>query len=445
MNSVFWGAMMLMLLLAIGIIVWPLLKQRKTVSLAYKDSNLGLYEDKLHELETDLAEGRIEQGFYNKAREELDFELLADIPEENRDSAAMSYGATSKRKPALALFVAAFLPTLALLIYMQLGMHAEPEVAQQQAAAQKEPSVAEMVVLLEQRIEQQGGDAKAWTMLGRAYKHLKRYDDAATAYATAMEKLPDNAQLMLERAEALALANNQTFTKESYDLISRALELQPDNGNALWFAGVAEYQLGNYWQSVDHLSVLVDASAGDELISQSIAFYLNQSRIKLLEAGEDVQPVEDLLRQVGKNLNARKTAQQSVQESARKPVQEPGPDNVVTASSVTVKVDVSDEIRQKQAADTAVFVYAKAQQGPKMPLAVQRMTLADLPATVTLDDSMAMVDGMNISTFGKIIVSARISQAGTAVTRSGDYVGMKKVDDVTTSPTVTILIDTLVP
>lgn len=428
MNILFWGGIVLMLIVAIGIIVWPLLKQRELRSVAYKDSNLGLYEDKLAELEADLAEGRIDNLAYQAAREELDRELLADIPEASRENAADLYGAVAKRKPALAMLVAALLPAISLLLYLQIGMHAESASFHQQLAEQpqKQMSVEEMTTILEDRLKTQGGDAQAWAMLARAYKHLGRYDEAVSAFDVAIEQ-GKTAQLLLEQVEAMALANGQRFDDKSRAQILKVLDMQPDNANALWFAGVAEYQFGEYWQSVDHLARLAEIAGSDEQVRQSIGFYLVKIREELASKGEDLQPIDEVMQLVTQKDDSM----------------QPAHDGAVTR--LTVNVDVSDEIRKQVGASTAVFVYAKAQQGPKMPLAVQRLTLADLPTTVGLDDSMAMVEGMNLSNFDKVVVAARVSKSGTAVTQSGDYLGSIDVDDVSASPTVDVTIDRLVP
>ena len=80
-----------------------------------------------------------------------------------------------------------------------------------------------------------------------------------------------------------------------------------------------------------------------------------------------------------------------------------------------------------------------------MPLAVARLTLAALPATVTLDDSMAMVEGMNLSAFEQLVVSARVTSTGSAIAQSGDYIGQLDVTDKSADVTLNIEIDTIVP
>lgn len=424
MNFSFWAAMLLMLLLAIVILVVPLLKVRATKSIAYNDSNLHLHEEKLEELDTDLAEGRIDQVQYKVARQELDRELLADIPTDNTGTVSLQRSSQVSRQPAMALAITVFLPTLALLVYMQLGMHADSEMqmAAGNEAGQSLPTVEEMTENLERQLRAEGGEVKEWVMLGRAYKHLGRYSEAAEAFAAAGRMEP-SAQLMLEQAESLALLNDQKFGLKARELTLDALRLEPDNVNALWFAGVAEYQHGNYRQSMAYLSKLTLAAGTDKEINQSIRFYIESAREKLIASGETVPPIEELLPTITT-------------------VAEKDTSNIV---ELRVTVEVSDEVRKKFVGSDSVFIYAKAAHGPKMPLAAQRMTLAELPATIVLDDNMAMVEGMNLSAFPSVIVSARVTKSGSAIAQSGDYIGQVVVKDVASSSDLNILVARMVP
>lgn len=424
MNFSFWVAMLLMLLLAIVILVIPLLKLRNTKAIAYKDSNLRLHEEKLEELDADLAEDRIDQAQYKVARQELDRELLADVPAESTSTASLHYSAQASRQPALALAITVFLPTLVLLVYMQLGMHADSEMQDGVAdsANPELPTVQEMTKKLAEKLLAEGGDINEWIMLGRAYKHLKQYDQSAEAFATAGRMEP-NAQIMLEQAEALALQNGQKFDLKARELILDALRMEPDNVNALWFAGVAEFQFGNYRQSITYLSKLTSAAGVDDEINQSIRIYIEKAREQLIASGETVPSIEEIL-----------------------PVVTVAPEQVAPdVVELRIAVDVSDEVRQKFAGSDAVFVYAKAAQGPKMPLAVQRMTLAELPATIVLDDNMAMVEGMSLSAFPSVIVSARVTKSGSAIAQSGDYIGQIVVEDVTSSGELNIKVAKMIP
>lgn len=424
MSFSFWVAIVFMLLVAIAILVFPLLKARNIKSIAYRDSNLLLHEEKLKELDADLAEGRIDQEQYKVARQELDRELLADVSAESADTAALSYSTPANRQPALALSITVFLPTIALLVYIQLGMHANSDMhtAANDPATQKMPTVEEMTEKLGNKLRAQGGETQEWAMLGRAYKHLGRYADSAEAFATAASMEP-NPQIMLEQAEALALKNGQQFDAKARELTLDALNMEPDNVNALWFAGVAEFQFANYRQSFEHLSKLAAVSGTDDELNKSIRFYLEKSREQLIASGESVPSIEEILPTVV-------TAPEKIAS------------NVV---ELRVMVDVSDAVRQKFSGSDSVFVYAKAAQGPKLPLAVQRMTLAELPATIVLDDNMAMVEGMNLSAFPSVVVSARVTKSGSAIAQRGDYIGQVIVNDVAAAGDLNIKVAEMVP
>lgn len=443
MNIIFWAIMVLMLLVAIALLVYPLIRVRRPTSIAYKDSNLQINADKINELDQDLAEGRIDQAFYQAAREELDRELLIDIPEASQQTAAEHYISAAERHPAIALTISVFVPMLALLLYLQLGMHSASSGQQQgaaqmpaqDAARQQAASIEEMTRKLQARIEANGGSVEEWIMLARAHKYLGELGQAAAAYAVALEQDNDNAQLMLERAEVLALNNQRQFDDESRGLVMRAYELEPDNPNVLWFAGYAEFQYGHFQQAIDLLTRLLPMARNEEEVVKSIVSIISQSRLKLVAAGEDVPSMEAL---VG-------DAMAKAPEVSPRAQQQDTPPGVSSPTRLLVSVDVSDEVRQKFNENDAVFVYAKAKQGPRMPLAVQKMTLAELPATVTLDDSMALAQGMNLSAFDQLVVSARVTRTGSAIAGSGDYIGELDVQNNQAEATVSIVIDRAVP
>jgi cytochrome c-type biogenesis protein CcmH len=313
---------------------------------------------------------------------------------------------------------------------MKLGMHASTEMRHTQQVRAQTPaqapqsqnagSLEEMTGKLALRLQQNGGSQEDWAMLGRAYKHLGQYASSVKAFEQAVKMAP-NAQLMIEQSESMALSNNQRFAPDARALVMRALELEPDNLNVLWFAGVAEFQAGNYRNSIEHLSRLSDQAKQDAEVERSLRLYIDKARNALIAAGETVPTTDEIL--------GTATASKDV---------------ATGGASLQVKVDVSNDVRSRFSAGDTVFIYAKAAAGPKMPLAAQRLTLAQLPTTVTLNDSMAMMEGMNMSAFGNVVVSARVTTTGSAIAQAGDYIGQLNVEDVTQAELVEIQIDTLV-
>lgn len=444
MNFTFWALMIVMLLVAIAVLVFPLLKVRTTTPLVYKQSNLQIHNEKLNELDVDLKEGRIDRLLYRAARDELDRELLIDVPAESVKTTSLHYNSMAKRHPVWALTITVFVPMLVLMLYLNLGMHAASDKSsivmlqqgQQTQQAKQPPSVEEMTRKLKARVAENGGTTEEWAMLARAHKYLGEYELAANAFAVALESDANNAQLMLENAEVIALGNNRVFTPEAKDLVLKAYSLEPDNENVLWFAGVVEYQQGNYRQAINHLTKLLPRVRGEEDVLKSVISMVAKSREQLIAAGEEMPELKDLL--------AATMVEESLVEANR--INTPSSKaEKAPVTELTIAVDVSAAVREKFAEDDLVFVYAKAKQGPRMPLAVQRMSLAEIPLNVTLDDSMAMVSGMNLSAYENIVVSARVTKSGSAIAQSGDYIGQIEIKDKASTNNVEIVIDTLVP
>jgi cytochrome c-type biogenesis protein CcmH len=232
---------------------------------------------------------------------------------------------------------------------------------------------------------------------------------------------------MLEAAEVTALNNGRVFTAEAVEMVRKAYSLEPDNANVLWFIGVVEYQQKNYRQAIDHLKKLLPLAGDEEDVLKSIVAVVAKSRTALIEAGEEMPELEQLL---------------GVPAMTEAVAPEP-----VSAQSDSIRVSISSGSQASDLFDenATVFVYAKALKGPKMPLAVQRLRLADLPATVVLDDSMAMMQGMQMSAFEQLEISARISRTGSAMAESGDYIGRQEITDKSKQAEISIVIDTVVP
>ena len=104
-------------------------------------------------------------------------------------------------------------------------------------------------------------------------------------------------------------------------------------------------------------------------------------------------------------------------------------------TGIQVLVDITPQARAAVQPSDIVFILAKAVAGPPAPLAVQRLTVAELPVTVTLDDSMAMMPNMTISSFDEVTLAARVSVSGQPVAKPGDWqIELSPVASDTTEP-----------
>jgi cytochrome c-type biogenesis protein CcmH len=116
------------------------------------------------------------------------------------------------------------------------------------------------------------------------------------------------------------------------------------------------------------------------------------------------------------------------------------------APSIEVTIDITPELRRKAGPDQVVFVFAKAVQGPRAPLAAVKLKVKDLPATVLLDDSKSVAPMFRLSRFKKVLVSARVSQSGQPMKGSGDLEGVTQVITLAQGKlSVTVTINHIVP
>lgn len=96
----------------------------------------------------------------------------------------------------------------------------------------------------------------------------------------------------------------------------------------------------------------------------------------------------------------------------------------LASASLKVTISLSPAVAKLAAPNDVVFIFARAAQGPRMPLAIVRKQVKDLPTTVTLDDSVSMSPQMKLSTVPEVVVVARVSKSGTAGAQAGDLEGM---------------------
>jgi cytochrome c-type biogenesis protein CcmH len=420
--TTFWMLAVSMTAIALAFTIPPLFRSRDESQLDRNQLNTEVIKDQLRELLVDLETGKLDQQAYQAARQDLERELLNDLDEEN----AATPVARSGRWIAGVLLV--FIPALAFVAYQQLGA---PGIMPRLAANvpgtqpagsdnQQQHSVEEMVEKLAQRMREQPDNVEGWVMLGRSYASMKRYQDAANAYAQAYRLVDDNAELMTDYADTLVSANGGDFTDEAGELLNKALALQPGNAKALWLLGHWKYQRADYQGAIASWQRVAD----------------------LLPAGDKNTAAINQQIQQAKNALAEKGIVLAAEESESAPADN---EAVVSDSQIRVTVSLDPALTEQAAADDTVFVFARAAQGPKMPLAIVRKQVKDLPVTVTLDDSLAMSPAMVLSNFPEVTVGARISKSGQAMPQSGDLQGTVTPVASKGAQSVDLMINTTVP
>ena len=423
--TVFWSLAAVMVMVALLFVLPPLLRNRKVSTVSRDDLNTEVIKSQLAELDTDLHAGKLDQSQYAAACTDLEQELLYDL-------ASTGHAQREPRSGRWAtLLIVPALPLCAVLLYQQLGSVELIDKLQQARSSQSQPaqsqlaqqadSIDEMVAKLAARLQQQPDDLKGWVMLARTYSILKRYSEAEVAYENVLRLGGENAGLLTDYADAMAMANGGRFTDQTGALLTRALELDPGNVKGLWLAG--------HWknQSGEHAEALR---------------YWQQAAAKLPPDSEDAaviaQQISDVQGQLG--ITAEPTPAVATTTAAAGTTADP-----VSGAALSVHVALAPELTAAAAAEDTVFIYARATQGPRMPLAIVRKQVKDLPVTVTLDDSQAMMPAMKLSNFEQVVVGARISKSGNAMPQSGDLQGSMSPVATQTTEKIQITINSNVP
>ena len=385
--TLFWIIAALLTLLALAILLWPLLKRNgKKNSVAADALNVAVYRDQLHELEADRAAGTLTEDNYQRARVELERRMLDDV-DQQQHAAPQTAGRLS------AWLVGAAAPLLAVGVYFVAGNPralSPVELPRDTSKGVTAQQVEAMVAKLSERMKQNPDDPQGWAMLGRSYAVMNRFDDAAAAYAQAAKRAPDSPHVLTDFADALAMARGQSLQGEPEALVLRALKLDPNHNKALALAGSAALERNDAASAIKHWEKLVTLVPADSEMARDIKASISEARAM-----------------------------------AGKPVGKP----VATdagVKGVSGTVTLASALNAKAKPDDVVFVFARAAQapgGPRMPLAILKRKVSELPLKFTLDDSMAMSPAAKISTTPQVIVGARISKSGEAMPRAGDLQG----------------------
>ncbi|MEY2632281.1 MAG: hypothetical protein RIR00_935 [Pseudomonadota bacterium] len=366
----------LLLLVTLGILLPPLLRRSPPVAAArdHQRSNVAVLREHLAELEQEKANGQLSEADFAVAEAELRRRLLEELPGETKE-AAPAVGKSHLRTPLLLLLT---IPLLAVAGYVATGSPQALNPLATQAPGKLSPEQIEgMVNQLAEKLKANPDNIEGWIMLGRSYKSMGRVDEAIAVYQRLETKLGEDADFLTDFADLLASKSGGDLEGRPTQLLQKALRLDPNNIIALWLSGTAAFNKKDY--------------AG------SVRFW------------------EKALNALPPEMEDRDSLQQSIAEARRRLKNASLP----PGKSVGGLLELSPEWRDKVGPTAAVFLIAR-EEGSRMPLAVARIKVSELPYKFTLDDSFALNGAPAISERDKIVVQARLSQSGNATTSPGD-------------------------
>jgi cytochrome c-type biogenesis protein CcmH len=391
--------------LVIALLVPALLRRPTQPSQTRSSVNIGIARERERELRRELQEDLLSEADYDQARAELEINLLSDL-DQDQDPASPLIRTPA---PVTATLLAALMPLAALGLYLFLGhpgaLDPSPGLTAQQltSAQPSAPDVDAMLSKLRERLLDRPDDVRGWTLLANALMSTGRYPEAVTAYERLGQLEPRNPEFLVRLADALAMSNNGSLAGQATQLITEALALDPEQIQGLWLAGIAAEERG---ESI-----------------QALAFW------RRLEPLVIDQP--ELLSEVRVMIGRASAELQKNQTQMTEPLR--------------VAVSIAPDLLGSVTSEDTLFLYARAPQGPPMPVAARKLPALPLPRQITLDDRAAVMTGGSLLSHRQLVVGVHISRSGNALKSSGDLLGMTNPFDPIQTQELAVVVNKRIP
>ncbi|TQF69969.1 c-type cytochrome biogenesis protein CcmI [Pseudoalteromonas luteoviolacea] len=398
--SQMWVMFALLAVLSCLFVVMPFLRKEKLVSVDH-DANaerIDIFHQRLEELQVELDNQRLDRNDFEESVIEMKRRLLNELsPERTLD--------TKGNNLVLAATGVAFTIVVSSVFYYFTGSH--QQIANWHKAFEKLPEYGERAVLqtgepltanelqafalgLRTKLANSGDDAVAWMLLGRVAMSLNDYEMAMQAFDKALVMQPNNHNVLVNYSQALLIEGTETSINRAAQMLSRVLRQDPQNIDAISLLALIAYERQDWLEAKSAFEVLLSTMTQ------------NDPRYNLIK-----QRIADI-------------EQKLESENATEEVQQSGP-------QLAVSVTISEAIAAQIPNNATLFVFAKAANGPRMPLAVKKLTVFNLPLQVNLNDSMAMMPDLKLSNFKEVVITARISVDDSVMLQDGELEGSSDI------------------
>ncbi|MFO1325201.1 MAG: c-type cytochrome biogenesis protein CcmI [Burkholderiales bacterium] len=406
-SPLFWALALALLAATLVVLLWPLLRRSRPADApADRAAATAVYRDHKRQIDDDYATRTISEAERDAALADLTTRFGAEIAQDAPDT----HTAGERSRWVAALALVACVPVVAGVMYFSLGNPSAMSAGARPAEhAVDDPQIAAMVDTLAKRLQANPDDAQGWALLGRSYRSLGRFDAAALAYSESAKRTTPDAMLYADWAEAVALAQGRSLAGQPTELLDKALKLEPDNPKVLALAGSAAAERN-------------DAAAA--------ATYWKRLRAQLPPDSPTIAQVDAALARIGESAppasGAARAATQAAAPASAPKAQAAAPAAAPVAQgggSVEGRVELDPKLVSSAKSGDTVFIFARDPDGSRMPLAVLKLAVADLPKSFALTDEMAMTPAATISKAAKVVIEARVSKSGNVALQPGDMTG----------------------
>lgn len=419
-----WLIVLLLLLATLLCLIPPLLRRAPAAQPASEANVRDFYRAQREQLQRDLNNGSLTASAWTRAEDELQRDLLQDL--ELRQARSTPW-AGQRAGVVAACLLTVLIPVAAVLLYGHLG---NPRAAASAGVGQQaEPHAAETandmtqaINALALRLRAAPDDADGWYVLARSYETLGRYTDAVAAYQQVLRLVPGQPAVLADLADALLSANQGNPDEASIAAVAQALAAQPDQPKALALAGMMALRRGDAAEALAHWERLQAQLPPESEAARQIQSNIAQARA-MAAAPAGTSAAKSVIASSG--TSAAASAASVPPSASTPPAASSAPVPTATASSARIsgRASIADALRGRVQPSDTVFILARPEQGSRMPLAILRMQVSDLPRDFVLDDSSAMSPDATLSQAGKVRVEIRVSRSGTAAAKPGDLGG----------------------
>ncbi|MBE0363682.1 hypothetical protein PULV_a1162 [Pseudoalteromonas ulvae UL12] len=413
----------MLILLGCVFVVLPFMRKDTLVSVdpGTNAERIDIYHQRLTELAQEQQDSRLSDEGYQQAIVELKKRLLNELAPEKQFN-------LKGNNVVLASVGVLFMLSFSIIFYGISGSHKQqlswleaveklPELGQRAVMQTGDPltpnELQQFALGLRTKLSTNGDDQVAWMLLGRVAMSLNDLSMATQAFEKSLKINPDNVNVMLAYSQALLVDGSEQSINKAAKKLSKILQKNPTNMDAISLLALIAYERKDW----------LEAKAAFEL---------------LLSSMEKADPRYVMIKQRIDELNQRLNV--NVEDSINKNSQT----MALQPRQLTVKLSLSDDLVNNVPEGATLFVFAKAAQGPQMPLAVVKLTYVDLPTTVLLSKENAMMPSLTMEQFDQVIVTARISKDDKVDVQVGELQGQSTVVDLNAETELSLMINQLI-
>ncbi|MDP2562636.1 c-type cytochrome biogenesis protein CcmI [Psychrobium sp. 1_MG-2023] len=389
MTTNLWIGIACILAIALVMLWWPYLRNNKEQAVqtnVRSQANKESYHQSLAKLEQQHQDNILSAEEFETLKTELGRKLIQE------ESAAEDQVATTQRNILWPVFASITLFAVTIPMYLKTGFSteiAQKQIFEDKAASQQQKFLASLQQL-EKKVAEEPANTQQLFSLAHAYITAQQFDNAIAAFEKLITIEGEHAEFIGPQAQALYYKNNQQMTPEAAALVKRALTIDPEDVSSLVLLGMDSFVNEKFAQAMIHWQRV-----------------LNNGR-----PGTDVPAL----------TRAMETARQRLEATGEPMPELPKP--AISNDGVTLVVSISDDLAGQYLPEQSVFIYAIPTNGTRMPLAAVKLTVADLPTEIRLDDRRAMTPVAKISQHEHVQLFAIISKSGSAGIKPGDFKGM---------------------